>query len=163
MTVHERPVGATVEWYTPPEFFARLGMRFDMDPASPGHRVVPWVPARHHVTANGQHVAWYGSVWLNPPYGPALPEFVQRMCDHGRGVMLVPSRTETAWWQRAALSADAVVFLRDRLHFIRDDGFQARASFGSCLFVWGWKEVEAVVSANLGWWAPGDRLHERAA
>ena len=32
--VHERPVGATVEWYTPPELFDALGLTFDLDPAA---------------------------------------------------------------------------------------------------------------------------------
>lgn len=35
MTVHETPVGATVEWYTPPALFDTLGLTFDLDPASP--------------------------------------------------------------------------------------------------------------------------------
>jgi hypothetical protein len=150
VTVHERPVGATVEWYTPPSLFDALGLTFDLDPAAP--RELPaWIPARHsYHTARGELRPWFGRVWLNPPYGRDLPKFVDRMCDHRHGLMLVPARTETAWWQQAAHSADMVVFLRDRLHFIRDDGYQARASFGSCLFAWGDAECEAVVGADLG-------------
>lgn len=156
MTVHERPVGATVEWYTPPSLFDALGLEFDLDPASPGADVVPWIPAREHYTLadDGLAGSWVGDrVWLNPPYGPALPAFVNRMVRHSNGVMLTASRTETRWWQQAAESAEAVCLLRERLHFIRDDGYQARSSHASTLFAWGDECVEAVRRANLGWCA----------
>lgn len=40
---HERPHGGeTVEWYTPPAIFDRLGLRFDLDPCSPPGGL-PWV------------------------------------------------------------------------------------------------------------------------
>ena len=62
---HESPKGATVEWYTPPEFFTRLGdVEFFMDPASPGKDIVPWVPANIHVTKDedGMKSEWVGPV-----------------------------------------------------------------------------------------------------
>ena len=153
--VHERPVGATVEWYTPPSLFGALGIRFDLDPASPGADLVPWLPASKHYTRDDDGLVqpWHGRVWLNPPYGPALPLFVDRMCEHGNGIMLTASRTETRWWQKAANSADAVVLLRERIHFIRDDDLQARSSHASTLFAWGAPCVAAVIGAGLGWYA----------
>lgn len=35
----------SAEWYTPPSIFEALGLRFDLDPASPEAGPVPWVPA----------------------------------------------------------------------------------------------------------------------
>ena len=148
---YESPVGATVEWYTPPALFERLGIRFDLDPASPGQNAVPWVPAEYHLSSLGTHLPWFGRVWLNPPYGSELPTFVRRMCEHGNGLMLTAARTETRWWQMAARSADMVCFLRERLHFVRADGYQARSSFASTLFSWGRDCNEAVDLADLGW------------
>lgn len=150
MTVHERPVGATVEWYTPPGLFDALGLRFDLDPASP-NPPVPWVPASRFMWADGDTLPWEGRVWLNPPYGPAAVRFIDRMIAHGHGLMLLPARTETAAFQRAAEAADLVCFLRDRLHFIRDDGFQARSSFGSALLAYGWDCAAALIRADLGY------------
>lgn len=152
--VHETPVGATIEWYTPPDLFDALGLEFDLDPAaspSPFARV-PAAESYHRIH-NGLAQPWSGRVWLNPPYGPTLPDFVARMCQHRNGVMLAASRTETRWWQMAAQSADAVCLLRERLHFIRDDGYQARSSHASTLFAWGDDCVEALRRANLGWYA----------
>lgn len=160
MTGHEKPVGATVEWYTPPGLFAALGLYFDLDPASPGHAAVPWVPARRHLTRDDDGLAqpWAGRVWLNPPYGPAGVAFIDRMIAHQDGVMLLPARTETAAFQRALGSADAVCFLRDRLHFIRDDGLQGRSSFGSVLFAFGRECAEALRWADLGITIAGQRM-----
>src|SRR3954469_1584920 len=131
MTVHEASIGATVEWYTPPELFARLGLTFDLDPASPGPAIVPWVPADRHYTMrdNGLIQPWEGRVWLNPPYGEPGVSFIKRMIEHGDGVMLLPSRTETKIFQSAAASADAVVFIAGRISFIRADGYSKPASF----------------------------------
>ena len=150
MTVHEPPVAASVDWFTPPALFDALGLTFDLDPAAPD--VLPsWIPAARHYSFGGQSRPWEGRVWLNPPYGASLPAFVDRMCQHGDGMMLVPSRTETRWWQQAAESAEAMCHLRDRLHFIRPDGYQARASFASTLFAWGDTCAHALLTAYLGW------------
>lgn len=151
MTMHEAPVGASVEWYTPPWLFDRLGLTFDMDVAAPTGGV-PWIPATVSIDAatDGLTIPWVGSVWCNPPYGPTGERFINRMVEHGRGVLLVAARTETRAFQRAALAADAVCFLRERLHFIRPDGFQGRAGFGSALLAFGELEAAAVILADLG-------------
>lgn len=152
MTVHERPVGASVEWYTPPSLFDALRLTFDLDPASP-NPPVPWVPARTFYSEDGHLKPWVGRVWLNPPYGPAGVRFIERMIDHDHGLLLLPARTETRIFQAAAARARYVVFLRDRLHFVRPNGHQSRASFASVLMAFGddAELSEAVYSADLGW------------
>lgn len=158
MSVHEKPVGATVEWYTPPELFELMDTDFNMDPAMP-ESGAEWVPAAEYIRRPNDGLAqpWIGSVWLNPPYGRDLPRFVNRMVGHGDGVMLVPARTETAWFQHAAKNATAINFLSDRIHFIRDDGVQARASFGSVLMAFGHRgELTDVIGRVPGLvWAAG--------
>jgi hypothetical protein len=67
---YQAPVGATVEWYTPPEVFERLGLTFDLDPCAPAIGA-EWIPAakRYAIEAgdNGLWLPWIGRVWLNPP------------------------------------------------------------------------------------------------
>lgn len=153
MTVHEKPVGGSVEWYTPPQLFETLGLRFDLDPASP-NPPVPWVPATRFYWEDGHLLPWEGRVWLNPPYGPAAIPFIERMIEHDHGLLLIPARTETKIFQKAARAADMVVFLRDRLHFVRPDGRQSRASFASVLMMFGRHDLKmryAVGLAALGW------------
>jgi hypothetical protein len=147
VTVHEAPVGASVEWYTPKSLFDALGLTFDLDPASP-NPPVPWVPAEKFYSEQGEYLAWCGRVWLNPPYGPAAVPFIERMIQHNNGLLLLPSRTETRIFQKAAEAATAVVFLRDRLHFVRPDGHQSRASFASVLMSFG---IDPDIAAALDW------------
>lgn len=154
MTVHEKPVGSTVEWYTPRSLFQALGVSFDLDPAgSPSPFACVPAAESYHRIHDGLAQDWYGHVWLNPPYGPEGVAFIDRMIDHGDGLMLLPSRTETAAYQRALLNADAVCFLRDRLHFVRDDGATGRSSFGSTLFAYGAWAVRVLRQADLGWFS----------
>lgn len=35
---HESAYNESKEWYTPPEIFNALGIKFDVDPASPGKK-----------------------------------------------------------------------------------------------------------------------------
>jgi DNA N-6-adenine-methyltransferase (Dam) len=62
---------SSVEWFTPPEIFEAMETVFDLDVASPGANVVPWIPARSHLTRSedGLKQRWRGYVWMNPPYG----------------------------------------------------------------------------------------------
>lgn len=152
---HEPAVGATHEWYTPPELFASLGITFDVDPCSPMAGPVPWVPARtfYNAADNGLVQPWKGCVWLNPPYGPMLPKFLHRLVEHGEGVALIPARTETCAFQAAAPRASAVAFLRDRVHFIRADGLQARSTYPSVLLAFG-ACGDMLRSSGLGWTVP---------
>ena len=150
MTAHERPVGATVEWYTPPELFAALGVRFDLDPACAAAAPVP-ADFTYYKAFDGLAHPWFGHVWLNPPYGPAATPFIDRMIEHGDGLLLLPSRTETANYQRCLANAAAVCFLRERLWFTRSDGFRGRSSFGSTLFAFGDWAADILIDRDLGW------------
>lgn len=150
--VHEKPVGASVEWFTPIALFdALMGPVFDLDPASSWSEHC-WVPARQRFTIieDGLGQPWAGHVWLNPPYGPAGVRFVDRMIEHHDGLLLLPSRTETRVYQRALAASEAVCFLRDRLYFTRDDGFTGRSSFGSTLFGFGDWAARILTDADLG-------------
>lgn len=98
-----------------------------------------------------------GLVFVNPPYGRALPKWIDKCvaeAQHAEIVALVPSRTDTRWWQKAAVSASSACFLTGRLTF--DSGNPGApnrhtmwstkrnawvsvepAAFPSCLFYWG--------------------------
>jgi len=149
---YEPAVGATHEWYTPPTLFAALDLVFDLDPCSPMAGPVPWVPAARFYDAaeNGLVQPWQGCVWVNPPYGPVLPRFLHRLVEHGNGLALLPARTETRAFQAAAPRATVVCFLRERLHFIREDGLQARSTYPSVLLAFG-DQAAAALGEHLGW------------
>lgn len=63
-----------------------------------------------------------GMVWINPPYGNELDAWSRKYeweADQGHEmVMLVPSRTETAWFRRSWKASSCVAFWPRRIKFI---------------------------------------------
>jgi hypothetical protein len=43
MAEHEPSIGMSSDWYTPPDYFTKFGLTFDLDPASPERRGGPAV------------------------------------------------------------------------------------------------------------------------
>lgn len=143
--------GATDEWLTPPHILNVLGA-FDLDPCSPIGR--PWPTARIHYTVDddGLSKPWDGRVWLNPPYGPETGKWLEKLADHDNGIALVFARTETDMFHcHVWPTADAVLFLRGRLHFHNVKGERAKANAGgpSVLIAYGSGNVKALRESGL--------------
>lgn len=136
---HTRPFrGKSVEWETPPEILAALGL-FDMDGCKPGE---VW---------DGLILPWRGRVWINPPYGPDTGKWLNRLAEHGNGIALVFARTETRMWaEHVWAKADGILFLRGRLHFYRG-GKRAEGNAGgpSVLVAYGEGNVESLRKSGL--------------
>lgn len=149
---HTRPHrGQSDEWLTPPEVLAALGP-FDLDPCAPVNR--PWETAGRHYTVgdNGLWQEWAGRVWLNPPYGPETGRWLERLATHGNGIALIFARTETEMFHRWGWErADAMLFLRGRLHFHRVGGERAKANAGgpSVLIAYGSANAAALRVCGL--------------
>jgi hypothetical protein len=124
MALHEQCVGATDEWYTPPYVFDALGTTFDMDVASPGAHVTPWIPASRFITDGSLEMAWRGFVWMNAPFGRrnGLVPWLAKFVEHGNGIALVPDRTSAPWWQWLAPRVDCVLFVTPKIKFIDVNG-----------------------------------------
>lgn len=128
MGSHQRAIGETNEWLTPPYILQALG-EFDLDPCSPVNR--PWDTARNHLTIidNGLIHDWYGRVWVNPPYGKGTGRWLEKLSEHKNGLALIFGRTETQMfhdfvWNRAF----AILFLKGRLQFYKPDGTKPNTS-----------------------------------
>jgi hypothetical protein len=118
MGSHHKPnEGKSNDWLTPPELVRALGP-FDLDPcASVGQ---PWETAREMWTECELVGDWRGLVWCNPPYGPHVWKWLDKLADHGSGIALVFARTETDGFFRTVWGrAGGLYFLRGRLHFHR--------------------------------------------
>lgn len=139
-----------VEWLTPPELIRSLG-RFDLDPCASVHQ--PWVTAKRHYTVldDGLAQAWVGRVWLNPPYSHHAAGWLRRLADHGNGIALIFARTETrSFFENVWARADALLFLRGRLHFFRVDGSRPHMNCGapSVLVAYGPNNREALLGVK---------------
>lgn len=147
-------VGSSVEWYTPPEVFEALGVRFDLDPCSPPGGL-SWLPVARFYTRADDGLArpWQGRVWLNPPYGRGIERWMRKLAAHGDGIALVHSRTDTVWWRDALAAATAICFIAGRVRFVkgRTDRRPAGASpLPLVLLAYGLDCALAVMRSELG-------------
>lgn len=150
MALHEQSAGATDEWYTPPHVFKALGCTFDMDVASPGQFITPWISAEKFLTHNSLTRSWEGFVWMNPPFGArnGLVPWLDKFSAHGNGIALVPDRTSAPWWQTYAPRAELWLFVSPKLKFIGADGKPGDSpAQGTCLWAVGTKGVAALFNA----------------
>jgi hypothetical protein len=149
---HERPnAGLTNDWLTPLPIIEALG-RFDLDPCCPAE--MPWRTAAEMICRPdcGLSVAWFGRVWLNPPYGPEVGRWMERLADHGNGIAMIFSRTDTAAFHRTVWNrASAILFFKGRLHFHRPSGQRAKLNAGapSCLVAYGANNLAALQQSGL--------------
>ncbi len=141
------------EWLTPPHIVKALGL-FDLDPCAPHESRRPWDMASRHYSAedDGLSQPWEGRVWCNPPYGLEAAKWLDRLANHGNGIALIFARTETAmFFEHVWGKADAVLFLRGRLHFHHVDGARAAANAGapSVLVAYGEHNVQALRDSGI--------------
>lgn len=147
---NEQTVSGTDVWLTPPSILAALG-EFDLDPCASLDR--PWDTAKHHYTIedDGLKKEWFGRVWCNPPYGKAMNPFLERMVNHGNGIVLIFARTETkAFFDYVWDKADAILFIKGRLKFHTPDGKPAgTAGSPSVLIAYGEANVRVLETCGI--------------
>lgn len=72
-------------------------------------------------------------VWLNPPFGAGLHEWMRKAWESSRAgalvVCLVPSATDSSWWHDWVLRAAEVRFIRGRVSFLRESGARGSNAF----------------------------------
>lgn len=154
MAEHEPCIGASDDWYTPPEIFAALGLTFDLDPCSPG--LDHWVPASGVYTKadDGLNREWRGIVFVNPPFGgrhghvPWLVKFL----DHGNGIAIVRAYTSSDWFHwHVVPRAETLLFPKGKTKFIRPDGtIGGSPGHGVALIGMGAQANAALARCGLG-------------
>jgi len=157
MAEHEPCIGATSDWYTPPEYFKALDLTFDLDPCSPGSH--HWVPARRIFTVedDGLVQPWHGLVFVNPPFGgrnghvPWLTKFL----DHANGVAIVRAYTSSGWFHAYVVPrAELLLFPNGKTKFIRPDGSVGKEpGHGVVLIGMGRVANDALLRSGLGFCA----------
>ena len=135
----------TDEWPTPQGFFDSVNAEFgplELDPCSTheNHKC----PRYFTRAENGLAQVWAPSrVWMNPPYGRELSDWMRKAwVESQRGafvVSLVPARTDTAWWHDYAMRG-TVRFIRGRLKF---GGHVHCAPFPSALVIFAAQSASA--------------------
>lgn len=118
-------------WTTPRNFFEKLHQEFNftLDAAAlRSSAVVPnylgpdhdYLWRRDALTVEWANASGGGAVWLNPPYGRVIKDFVAKAdAESKKGitvVCLVPSRTDTKWWWDSCIHHE-IRFIKGRLKF----------------------------------------------
>lgn len=146
----ELSVAGTDVWLTPPHILEALG-EFDLDPCASLDR--PWDTAKNHFTIKDDGLAqeWSGRVWCNPPYGPGMAPFLEKVVEHGNATVLIFARTETkAFFDYVWDHADAILFIKGRLRFHKPDGtVGGTAGSPSVLIAYGENNVKALEDSKI--------------
>jgi phage N-6-adenine-methyltransferase len=135
-------------WTTPKDFFDKLNAEFDfgLDAAAlqnstlvpdnwygPDH---PDPAARDALRIDWNHNSRGKPIWLNPPYGRVIKDWVAKADYESKQgatvVCLVPARTDTAWWHDYCINAYEIRYIRGRLKF---GGQKNSAPFPSAVVV----------------------------
>lgn len=144
-------MGKKDEWYTPPEIFEALKVKFDLDPCHPFAKT--FVPTIDIYTSGGLKKEWYGNVWMNPPFGERNGYFpwIKKFIDHGQGIGLVTALTSSEGFHKYIPQMDAICFPKGKTRF-----YESLDKRGGCpltgivLFALGKNNCEALKRSNLG-------------
>lgn len=142
-------------WMTPPALVNALlkfeGVdQFYIDPCCT-EKNIPAKLHYQHPYMDGLALAWSGLVFMNPPYGNALKDWIQKAYEESRRPgcavwALIPARTETQYQHDYGLTkAGFTVFLKGRLHFLQDGEDKGSAPFPTMLLYYGqnWRDKSA--------------------
>lgn len=105
-------------WETPAAFFRALDaeFRFTVDVCAVPENAkckVFYTPEQ-----DGLKQEWRGTVWCNPPYGREIGKWVKKAAKaECTVVMLLPARTDTAWFHDYIYGHAEIRFVRGRLKF----------------------------------------------
>lgn len=144
--VHEVPRGSgvnnvhfstgTTDWSTPQKFFESLHTEFgfQLDACATPANAKCW--KYYTPDEDGLTRPWSPRTWCNPPYGYSIGKWVKKAYDESRVVntvvMLIPAKTETAWWHDYVMKAAEIRLVRGRLRF---GGSKINAPFPSAVVV----------------------------
>lgn len=131
-------------WCTPQEFFDDLNKEFNfvLDPAA----TETTAKCKHYFTpeTDGLSQDWNfgGSVFCNPPYGRKIGKWVEKAYKEALKikypvVLLIPARTDTAYFHDFIYGKSEIRFIRGRIHFTDESGNTANcAPFPSMIVVY---------------------------
>ena len=141
----------TVEWSTPEAFYEELNNRygFTLDPCANAENSKC---ARYFSKADdGLSKSWGGeTVFCNPPYGRQIKWWIKKAYEESLKpdttvVMLIPSRTDTAYWHDYVMRAQEIAFVRGRLKF---GGSTNPAPFPSAVVVFSSLHIPKLTSVG---------------
>lgn len=107
---------ATELWATPQHFYDLLDMEFHFSLDVCALPENAKCRAYYTPEIDGLSQPWYGRCWCNPPYGRQVGRWVKKAAESAAEgatvVMLLPARTDTAWFHDYIYEKAEVRFVR---------------------------------------------------
>ena len=135
-------------WCTPKDFFDKLNSEFGfvLDPAATDKTAK--CSLYYTPETDGLSQSWDcgGAVFCNPPYGREISKWVLKAYEEQKKikypiVLLIPARTDTAYFHDYIYGRAEIRFIRGRLSFTDENGNTANpAPFPSMLVIYNSKE-----------------------
>lgn len=129
-------------WETPQDFFDKLNREFHFTLDACATHENAKCENFYSPEQDGLSMPWKGRVWCNPPYGRRVGQWVEKAHMSAQTgalvVMLLPARTDTAWFHDYIYRRAEIRFIRGRLKF---GSSKNSAPFPSMVCVFGgWKK-----------------------
>jgi len=106
--------------------------------------------AKEHYHEGGLQKKWFGRVWLNPPYGSRVGDWMRRLVEHKNGVALIFARTDTAVFHDVIFpNARAILFMAGRIKFYKPDGTRGDCAAAPSTLI-AFDELNAKAIADSG-------------
>lgn len=136
-----------MDYCTPKAFFEKLNAEFHFVLDAAATEKSAKCPKYYTPETNGLSKSWNigGAVFCNPPYGREIGKWVEKAYQEQKNgvtvVLLIPSRTDTAYFHDYIYGKAEIRFLRGRLHFQDEDGnIYPPAPFPSMLVIYNGKK-----------------------
>jgi len=126
-----------MDWATPQKLFDQLNKEFLFDLDVAANSTNAKCPKFYDESANGLAQDWKGVCFMNPPYGRAIPKWVEKAYNESikhtsRIVCLLPVRSDTKWWHNYVMKSYEIRLMNRRLTF---EGASNKAPFPACIVV----------------------------
>lgn len=126
-------------WETPQDFYDKLDeeFKFNLDPCATPETA----KCNKYFTKedDGLKQSWGGyKVFCNPPYGSEIKNWVRKCSEeakHAKVVMLIPARTDTAYFHDYIYNKAEIRFVRGRLKFKGKQKGSGSAPFPSMVVI----------------------------
>lgn len=138
-------------WRTPPILFGKLNdsYRFIYDMAASNENKL--CDKFFTIDDDSLSIDWPDEwKWCNPPYSNPLP-WVQKAAESGKCVMLLNQDTSTKWFRVIKERAERIIFLTERVRFVRWDTLEVGKSNNKCqmIIVFGDKDSDKKQSVEI--------------
>ena len=137
-----------MDWCTPQDFFDKLNEEFGFVLDAAATDKTAKCKLYYTPETDGLSQSWNrgGAVFCNPPYGRSIGKWVKKAYEEAQAgtriVLLIPARTDTAYFHDYIYGKAEIRFIRGRLRFTDDDGNSSEsAPFPSMLVIYNGKEA----------------------